>query len=94
MYNFIYDRYNNLIFFYFRYLNFFLKNNSYIFTEKSNWNLDDGYPPNSENNLLVNINPARTSGVSHYHRLRLMINTLDQEFFGCSSKSNFFVSKK
>ncbi|XP_022161246.1 pickpocket protein 28-like [Myzus persicae] len=75
-----------------RYLNFFLKNNSYIVTEKSNWNLDDGYPPNSENDLLVNINPARTSGVSHYHRLRLTINILDQEFFSCSSQSHFFIT--
>ncbi|XP_015375742.1 PREDICTED: pickpocket protein 11-like, partial [Diuraphis noxia] len=31
---------------------------------KSNWNLDDGYPPNSEKNILVNINPARTSGIT------------------------------
>ncbi|XP_060875934.1 pickpocket protein 11-like [Metopolophium dirhodum] len=54
--------------------------------------LYDGYPQNSENDLLVNINPARTSGVSRYHRLRLMINTLDQEFLNCSSGSFFFIT--
>ncbi|KAL4090752.1 hypothetical protein QTP88_025529 [Uroleucon formosanum] len=75
-----------------RYLNFFLKNNSYIGIERSAWNLDDGYPPSSENDYLVNINPARTSGVSNYHRLRLMINTMDQEFLSCSSGSFFFIS--
>lgn len=78
---------------YFRYLDFFSKNNSFIFTERSNWNLDDGYPRNSENDLLVNLNPARTSGVSYYHRLRLMINMLDQEFLRCSSENFFFVRK-
>ncbi|KAF0750068.1 pickpocket protein 28-like [Aphis craccivora] len=74
------------------YLDFFSKNNSFIFTEKSNWNLDDGYPRNSENDLLVNLNPARTSGVSYYHRLRLMINMLDQEFLKCSSEIFFFIT--
>ncbi|XP_027844875.2 pickpocket protein 28-like [Aphis gossypii] len=75
-----------------RYLDFFSKNNSFIFTERSNWNLDDGYPRNSENDLLVNINPARTSGVSYYHRFRLMINMLDQEFLSCSSENFFFIT--
>lgn len=98
---FFYTEINNYLtflydYYYFRYLNFFSKNLTYVITEKSNWNLDDGYPQYLKNNILLNIYPIRTSGVSYYHRLKVILHTMDDEFIGCPnlnfSKGNFIVS--
>jgi len=77
----------------FRYLNFF--NSTYVVTEKSKWNIDDGYLHYLDKNILVNVVPARTSGVSYYHRLKLFLFLKDEEFVGCPNnrlENFFFVS--
>jgi hypothetical protein len=66
-----------------RYLKFFSKSNSYIDSEKTLWNLDDGYSSYSDTDLLIDVVPSRTSGVSYYHRLRLNLHTNTDEFLRC-----------
>jgi len=34
---------------------------------------------------IVEVTPSRTSGVSYYHRLRLALHTLDDEFLSCAN---------
>lgn len=88
-------------------MDFFLTNNTYLNTEKSKWTLDDGYSLLSDKNVLFNIIPARTSGVSYYHRLRLKLHTTENGFSVCPNTkfdedfflvrilciSNYFMSK-
>lgn len=64
-------------------MNFFSTNNSYSVTDKTDWNLDDGYPQHLTNNLFLIVNPIRTTGVSYYHRLRVVIHSLENEFINC-----------
>lgn len=78
---------NNKITYYFcffRYMNFFSKNNTFPFVSKSKWNIDDGYP--LKNGILLNILPGRTSGVSYYHRLRMILHTMEDDFISCPNK--------
>lgn len=76
------------MFLYFRYLHFFSKNNSYAITSKTNWNLDDGYQNN--NGVHSTLNSSPTSGVSYYHRLRMMLHTLGDDFIKCPN--NFITN--
>lgn len=77
---------NNIYAFWnFRYTNFFSKNITYVDTEKSNWNLDDGYSFYLNHQTIVDVTPSRTSGVSYYHRLRLVLHTLDDDFLSCAN---------
>ncbi|XP_025415513.1 pickpocket protein 28-like [Sipha flava] len=69
--------------YYQKYLKFFSKSNSYIDSEKTLWNLDDGYSSYSDTDLLIDVVPSRTSGVSYYHRLRLNLHTNTDEFLRC-----------
>jgi hypothetical protein len=79
----------------FRYSDFFSKNITYVNAGKSNWNLDDGYSFYSKQHTIVDVTPARTSGVSYNHRLRLMLHTSDDDFLSCANlgieKSRFVV---
>lgn len=75
----------------------FFSNNTYIPTIKSNWNLDDGYSLYLNNNVLLNVIPARTGGISYYHRLKLILHTLEDTFFSCpplTTEGSFLVSEK
>lgn len=74
-------------------MNFFFKNYSYIDTEKIRWNVEDGYSFLTDNDMLVNVTPARTGGTSYYHRLRLMLHTVDEKFLSCPNlkKESSFV---
>jgi len=75
----------------------FFPNNTYKPTEQSNWNLDDGYSLYLNNNVLLNVIPARTGGISYYHRLRLMLHTVDKQFLSCpnfNKKGSFVVRNK
>lgn len=69
--------------YYFRYLDFFSTNNTYSLTDKSEWSLDDGYKQTTENNLFLIVNPIRTTGVSYYHRLRVVVHSMEDDFLNC-----------
>ncbi|XP_060849633.1 pickpocket protein 28-like, partial [Rhopalosiphum padi] len=71
--------------YYQRYSDFFSKNITYVNAGKSNWNLDDGYSFYSKQHTIVDVTPARTSGVSYNHRLRLMLHTSDDDFLSCAN---------
>lgn len=79
-------------------MDFFSKNNSYMDDKISIWNLDNRYSLYSNNdNMLVDVFPFRTGGISYYHRLRLMMHNMDNAFLGCPNhglKSSFFVRNK
>jgi len=77
-------------------MNFFFKNYSYIGTEKIRWNVEDGYSFLTDNDMLVDVTPARTGGISYYHRLRLMLHMFDDRFLGChnSGMEDGFVVRK
>ncbi|CAI6361039.1 unnamed protein product [Macrosiphum euphorbiae] len=76
------------------YLNFFSTNNTYLDTEKSKWTLDNGYSLFSDKDVLLSVTPARTSGVSYYHRLRLKLHTTENAFSVCPNNDfneDFFL---
>lgn len=78
---------------FFRYIEFF--NITYNITEISKWNIDDGYSSYSDDDILVDSFPARTNGVSYYHRLKLFLFSNDDEFVSCPNSrltGFFFVS--
>lgn len=80
-----------------RYVDFFSKDYAYVGTEKSNWNLDDGYALYLNDSMPVDVIPFRTGGNSYYHRLRLVMHSLDDKFLSCSNRylvSGFVVRKK
>lgn len=52
-------------------------------TAKSNWNVEDGYSFESNQRDFVDVIPARTSGVSYYHSLRLILHSLYDDYLGC-----------
>lgn len=75
-------------------MDFFSKNYSYINTEKFRWNIEDGYSFLTENDILLNTIPARTGGISYYHRLRLMLHMYDGRFLECpygDAENHFMV---
>ncbi|XP_029345801.1 pickpocket protein 28-like [Acyrthosiphon pisum] len=60
----------------------------------SKWTFDDGYSLFSDKDVLFSITPARTSGVSYYHRLRLKLHTTENEFSACPNNDfneDFFL---
>lgn len=78
---------------FFRYMDFF--NVTYNYSETSKWNIDDGYSFYSDDDILIDSVPARTNGVSYYHRLKLFLFLNDAEFVNCPNNSFddfFFVS--
>ncbi|XP_050060299.1 pickpocket protein 28-like [Aphis gossypii] len=70
--------------YYQRYMEFFSTKITYVNTEKTYWNLEDGYSSYMNQPVLVNVIPARTSGVSYNHRLRLMLQSSDDDFLSCA----------
>lgn len=75
-------------------MNFFSTNNTYLDTEKSKWTLDNGYSLFSDKDDLFSVTPARTSGVSYYHRLRLKLHTTENAFSVCPNNDfneDFFL---
>lgn len=65
-------------------MDFFSTKSTYINTEQTYWNLEDGYSYYINQPALVNVIPARTSGVSYNHRLRLMLESSDDDFLSCA----------
>lgn len=66
-------------------------------TKSSIWNLDDGYTIHSnDNDIPFDVIPARTSGVSYYHRLILRLHILNKDFKSCPygkiTEGSFIVS--
>jgi len=60
----------------------------------SKWTFDDGYSLFSDKNVLFSVTPARTSGVSYYHRFRLKLHTIENEFSVCPNNGfseDFFL---
>jgi len=46
--------------------------------------------------MLIDVTPARTGGISYYHRLRLMLHMFDDQFLGCPNNNieNGFLVRK
>jgi len=65
-------------------MEFFSTKSTYVNTEKTYWNLEDGYSSYINQPVFVNVIPARTSGVSYNHRLRLMLQSSDDDFLSCA----------
>ncbi|KAL5233284.1 hypothetical protein ACI65C_000694 [Semiaphis heraclei] len=62
--------------------------------QRSKWTLDVGYSLLSDENVLFNIIPARSNGVSYYHRLRLKLHTTENGFSICPNSKfdeDFFL---
>lgn len=72
-------------------MDFFSKNNTFLNTQRSYWNLDDGYSFYLGDNILTEVIPPRTGGTSYYHRLRLMLHVLDDQFLKCPTRINNIV---
>lgn len=77
-------------------MNFFSKNATYTVTERTKWNLDDGYSSYS-NDVLLAVNPVRTNGVTYFNSLSFVLKKLKDEFLNCPYhnfiKGYFLVSK-
>lgn len=57
----------------------------YVNTERSNWNLEDGYLFYANQPNLMDMIPSRTSGVSYNHRVKLMLHSLEDDFISCAN---------
>lgn len=67
---------------YFRYTFFFSKHYTNTPTLHSKWTEDHGYNFYSHDNIQLDEIPARTSGISYYHRLVLRLHSFS-DFLGC-----------
>lgn len=65
-------------------MDFFSTKIMYVNTEKTYWNLEDGYSSYTNQPILTHVIPARTSGVSYNHRLRLMLQSSNDDFLSCA----------
>lgn len=64
-------------------MDFFSKNSTYSNNITSSWNTDDGYSKFRNQSTLGDVWPARTSGVTYYHRLRLVVHSKIGDFLDC-----------
>lgn len=79
----------------FRYLIFFSQSITFNLTKEPIWNLDDGYTIQyNDDDFPFDVIPARTSGVSYYHRLVLRLPIMNNDFQSCPNRNlieGFFV---
>jgi len=66
-------------------MDFFSTKITYVNTEKSYWNLEDGYSFYVNQPNRIDMIPARTSGVTYNHRIRLMLHALEDDFLSCAN---------
>ncbi|KAL4090753.1 hypothetical protein QTP88_025530 [Uroleucon formosanum] len=71
--------------YYQRYMDFFSTKITYVNTKRSYWNLENGYSFYENQPNLMDVIPFRTSGVSYNHRVKLMLNALENNFLSCAN---------
>lgn len=66
-------------------MDFFSTKITYVNTKRSYWNLENGYLFYENQPNLVDVIPFRTSGISYNHRVKLMLNALEDNFLSCAN---------